>query len=114
MRSDGLYFSYLYVKTKRIIVPIISHMAMNTLVTVVQINELKKQASLLDMIHGWIGGIHMRSPLASGILYIFLGVVFTYFAIQQVIVKDWNFIAYLLLIIATFDFGRDLDYYLFI
>ncbi|MBS4210437.1 YdiK family protein [Bacillus sp. FJAT-50079] len=47
----------------------------------------------------------MRSPLASGILYIFLGIVFTYLAIQQVIVKDWNFIAYLLIIIATFDLG---------
>ncbi|MBS4210436.1 CPBP family intramembrane glutamic endopeptidase [Bacillus sp. FJAT-50079] len=52
----GFTFSYLYVKTKRIIVPIISHMAMNTLVTVVQINELKKQASLLDTLFGWIGG----------------------------------------------------------
>lgn len=47
----------------------------------------------------------MRSPLFSGILYIFLGIVFTYFAFEQVMLDDWNFFVYLLIILATFDFG---------
>lgn len=33
----GLVFTFLYVKTKRVIVPIIAHMAMNTLVVVMQV-----------------------------------------------------------------------------
>ncbi|CAM4228360.1 YdiK family protein [Lederbergia lenta] len=47
----------------------------------------------------------MRSPLFSGLLYFLLGGVFTYFAVQQVILDDWNFFVYLLIILATFDFG---------
>lgn len=33
----GLVFAFLYVKTKRIIVPIAAHVAMNTLVAVAQV-----------------------------------------------------------------------------
>ncbi|HLU22073.1 YdiK family protein [Lederbergia graminis] len=47
----------------------------------------------------------VRSPLSSGIINIILGVLFTYFAIQQVKMNDWNFFVYILLLIATFDFG---------
>lgn len=57
----GLTFSFLYVKTKRIIVPIVAHVAMNTLVVVVnilfedQIKNLQEQAGLIhffNMIFG--------------------------------------------------------------
>ncbi|MEK3889631.1 YdiK family protein [Bacillus sp. FSL K6-3431] len=47
----------------------------------------------------------MRSPLFSGFIYIVLGAIFTFFAIQQVTANDWNIFAYLLVILATFDFG---------
>ncbi len=47
----------------------------------------------------------MRSPLFSGVVYIILGIVFTFFAIQQVILDDWNFFVYLLILLATLDFG---------
>ncbi|MCJ8008947.1 YdiK family protein [Lederbergia wuyishanensis] len=47
----------------------------------------------------------MRSPFFSGIVYLVLGCIFTFFAIQQVTMSDWNFFVYLLLILATFDFG---------
>jgi len=47
----------------------------------------------------------MRSPLSSGMIYIILGIVFTFFAIQQVQLNEWNFFVYLLLILATLDFG---------
>ncbi|RST72809.1 DUF4305 domain-containing protein [Siminovitchia acidinfaciens] len=47
----------------------------------------------------------MRSPLFSGMVYIVLGVVFTFFAIQQVKLNEWGFMVYLLIILATFDFG---------
>ncbi|WP_144463600.1 YdiK family protein [Siminovitchia fortis] len=47
----------------------------------------------------------MRSPLFSGMIYIMLGVVFTFFAVQQVKLNEWGFIVYLLIILATFDFG---------
>lgn len=54
----GFTFAFLYVKTKRIIVPIISHMAMNTIVA---INLLfwnpEQPTSMPGLIHSWIGGI---------------------------------------------------------
>lgn len=53
----GFTFSFLYVKTKRIIVPIISHMMMNTIVAV---NMLLLDPEMLNngsQIQGWIGGI---------------------------------------------------------
>lgn len=44
-----------------------------------------------------------RSPLFSGIIYIFLAVLFTYFAIQNVNEAGWGFFSYLLVLLATFD-----------
>lgn len=54
----GLVFAFLYVKTKRIIVPIISHVAMNTIVVLVQsiyyddLQELIKQFESIQFIFG--------------------------------------------------------------
>lgn len=47
----------------------------------------------------------MRTPFFSGVLYIVLGVIFTFFAIQHVTTNGWNFFVYVLLIFATLDFG---------
>lgn len=56
----GFTFSFLYVKTKRIIVPIISHMLMNTLVTVntflLDPEDLNK---VPEQVQAWIGGIFL-------------------------------------------------------
>lgn len=49
-----------------------------------------------------------RSPLFSGILYILLGVLFTYFAIQNVNDHGWGFFSYLMVLLATLDFGSGL------
>lgn len=62
----GLVFTYLYVKTKRIIIPIIAHMSMNTLVVVIQVvigperlEEMLKQLEQLQenvsfiLLGGW-------------------------------------------------------------
>lgn len=49
-----------------------------------------------------------RSPLFSGIIYIVLGCLFTYFAIEDVTLNGWGFFSYLLVILATFDFGSGL------
>lgn len=47
-----------------------------------------------------------QSPLVSGIIYIVLGVLFTFFAVQDVQRNgEWGFFTYLLVILATFDFG---------
>jgi hypothetical protein len=46
-----------------------------------------------------------RSPLFSGFIYILLGSLFTYFAIEDVSENGWGFFSYLLVILATFDFG---------
>ncbi|MCM3694365.1 YdiK family protein [Neobacillus niacini] len=46
-----------------------------------------------------------RSPMFSGIIYIVLGCLFTYFAIEDVTLNGWGFFSYLLVILATFDFG---------
>lgn len=47
----------------------------------------------------------MRSPLFTAFIYLMLGVVFTYFAIEQVKMNGWNFFVYVLLLLATLDFG---------
>ncbi|WP_059174235.1 YdiK family protein [Bacillus sp. FJAT-27445] len=46
-----------------------------------------------------------QSPLFSGIVYLLLGLLFTYFAVESVRNEGWGFFAYLLVILATFDFG---------
>ncbi len=49
-----------------------------------------------------------RSPLFSGIIYIILGVLFTYLAIQNVQESGWGFFTYMLVFLATIDFGSGL------
>jgi hypothetical protein len=49
-----------------------------------------------------------RSPLFSGFIYLLLGSLFTYFAIQDVQKNGWGFFSYLLVVLATFDFGSGL------
>lgn len=44
-------------------------------------------------------------PLFSGIVYCLLGVLFTYFAIQQVNSNGWGFFTYMLIFLATIDFA---------
>ncbi|EKN71454.1 hypothetical protein BABA_01410 [Neobacillus bataviensis LMG 21833] len=54
-----------------------------------------------------------RSPLFSGLIYFLLGAVFTYFAIDDVQTNGWGFFSYLLVILATFDFGSGLKMMIF-
>ncbi|MGE8207113.1 YdiK family protein [Heyndrickxia sp. NPDC080065] len=44
-------------------------------------------------------------PLFSGVIYCLLGTLFTYFAIQQVNSNGWSFFAYMLIFLATIDYG---------
>ncbi|GGB71632.1 CPBP family intramembrane glutamic endopeptidase [Fictibacillus barbaricus] len=56
----GFTFAYLYVRTKRLIVPIAAHVAMNTLVLIVQIflaDEIKEMEKQLDTAQLIIGGL---------------------------------------------------------
>ncbi|WP_050613792.1 YdiK family protein [Bacillus testis] len=46
-----------------------------------------------------------QSPLVSSFMYILLGVVFTFFAINYVSDNGWTFFAYLIVFLATIDFG---------
>nr|WP_075983428.1 YdiK family protein [Bacillus massilionigeriensis] len=47
-----------------------------------------------------------KSPLLSGLLYVFLGLLFTTFAIQNVQEDGgWGIFTYLLIVLATFDLG---------
>ncbi|MEH7098100.1 YdiK family protein [Neobacillus vireti] len=54
-----------------------------------------------------------RSPLFSGFIYLFLGTLFTYFAIDHVQTNGWGFFGYLLVLLATFDFGSGVKMILF-
>ncbi|MCM3667166.1 YdiK family protein [Mesobacillus subterraneus] len=54
-----------------------------------------------------------QSPIFSGIVYILLGSLFTYFAIQNVNESGWGFFSYLLVALATFDFGSGIRMILF-
>ena len=50
-----------------------------------------------------------RSPLFSGIFYIILGILFTNLAINYVQrEQSWGMIAYLFILVATFDIGAGL------
>lgn len=51
----GLTFAFLYVKTKRILVPIFAHVAMNTLVAVIQLYQ-KEIESFFNTMQSFIGG----------------------------------------------------------
>ncbi|GIN64011.1 hypothetical protein J27TS8_40040 [Robertmurraya siralis] len=56
----------------------------------------------------------IRTPLFSGILYIVLGLLFTYFAVQDVQRNgEWGIFTYLFVILATFDFGSGIRMVLF-
>ena len=46
-----------------------------------------------------------QSPLSLGIIYASLGVLFTAIAVQTVTSSGWGIFAYVLVIIATMDFG---------
>ena len=54
-----------------------------------------------------------RSPLFSGFVYFALGCLFTYFAIHEVNQNGWGFFGYLMVLLATFDFGSSLKMILF-
>jgi membrane protease YdiL (CAAX protease family) len=61
--SMGFTFAFLYVKTKRIIVPIFAHVAMNTMVIIVQtvfredIEKMMKQVEDMQQVQVIIGGL---------------------------------------------------------
>lgn len=46
-----------------------------------------------------------QSPLFSGIVYIVIGLLFTYLAVENVTQTGWGFFSYLLVLLATFDIG---------
>jgi hypothetical protein len=48
------------------------------------------------------------SPLFSGFIYLFLGLLFIYFAIQNVQESGWGIFTILLIVLATFDCGSGL------
>ncbi|KEK21823.1 CPBP family intramembrane glutamic endopeptidase [Bacillus gaemokensis] len=58
--SMGLVFAFLYVKTKRIIVPIMAHVAMNTLVAIFQVllsnEQIQEMIKEAEKMQGFIGG----------------------------------------------------------
>ncbi|MED3548837.1 type II CAAX endopeptidase family protein [Cytobacillus praedii] len=54
----GFTFAFLYVKTKRIIVPIFAHVTMNTLVVILQLNKepIENWLEKMEKIQSFIGG----------------------------------------------------------
>jgi uncharacterized protein len=55
----GFTFAFLYVKTKRIIVPIFAHVAMNTFVVIIQLNKepIENWLEKMEKIQSFIGGL---------------------------------------------------------
>ncbi|WP_251552164.1 YdiK family protein [Neobacillus muris] len=54
-----------------------------------------------------------RSPFVSGLIYFLIGGLFTFFAIDDVQENGWGFFSYLLVILATFDFGSGIKLFAF-
>lgn len=60
--SMGFVFSFLYIKTKRIIVPIFAHVAMNTFVVLIQYiykDEIQELINRLETTNSFIGGLFL-------------------------------------------------------
>jgi membrane protease YdiL (CAAX protease family) len=56
----GLVFSFLYVKTKRILVPIVAHVSMNTFVVLVRIifaDDMEKMQKQYEQMQSFVGGL---------------------------------------------------------
>lgn len=55
----GFTFAFLYVKTKRILVPIFAHVAMNSLVVIMQLNmeKIEKWLKEMEQMAAFIGGL---------------------------------------------------------
>jgi hypothetical protein len=49
-----------------------------------------------------------QTPLSSGILYLLIGSLFTYMAIENVNANGFGFFTYLLIVLATLDVGSGL------
>ncbi|WP_066372462.1 YdiK family protein [Neobacillus fumarioli] len=54
-----------------------------------------------------------RSPLLSGFIYLLLGGLFTYFAVNTVQTNGWGFFSFLLIILATVDIGSGIKMFAF-
>lgn len=50
----------------------------------------------------------IKSPLFSGFIYLLLGILFIYFAIQNVQESGWGIFTILLVVLAAFDCGSGL------
>ncbi|AGK51988.1 YdiK family protein [Bacillus sp. 1NLA3E] len=46
-----------------------------------------------------------QSPLFSGIVHILIACLFTYFAVDSVNTDGWDIFGFILVFLATFDFG---------
>jgi len=53
---------------------------------------------------------NMNTLLATSILYLLFGIIFTVFAIQQVRLNGWGIFVFLLISLATIDTGAGLRY----
>ena len=51
-----------------------------------------------------------QSPLASGLLYIILGVLFVVLAIDNVERSGWNWLSYFIIFLATIDIGSGIRF----
>lgn len=48
------------------------------------------------------------TPMISGFIYLILGSLFTYIAIQQIQLSGWGFFVYFLILLATIDVASGL------
>ncbi|WP_347836257.1 YdiK family protein [Gracilibacillus sp. JCM 18860] len=101
--------AFIYVETKRILVPILAHMAMNTFAVIGQLSlDPEEMEQMLEQVQFiLVGGAfkNMRfSPLGSAIIYFILGSLFIYIGIKSADDTVFNFITLALAFFATIDF----------
>ncbi len=51
-----------------------------------------------------------QSPLATGLLYIILGILFVALAIDNVERSGWNWLSYFIIFLATIDLGSGIRF----
>ena len=106
----GFTFAFLYVKTKRILVPIVAHVSMNTFrcynpnLSTGNRDFSKKYASIHRRFF-----MRRQSPLSLGIIYAGLGILFTAIAVQMYNHQDGEslLISLFSLLLWTLDLGYE-------
>src|SRR5699024_8938255 len=101
----GLVFAYIYWKTKRIIIPILVHVSINSFAVLIPlVGDVEKLEKMQQELMIFLN-LSKRSPnIKMFMVYFIMGVLFTYVAFEHASETIWNPLTIILLLIAARNF----------